>query len=162
MAKPESEQLLGAEPPPLSCFLKVSSALLLEKLLIPTYQTQHACATNVWLNQTKNTIRHVSRCGFHFYLVAADGADVFPGCLIWKPSSLKCLLTSFVYSLMGSLFPFLLRLKISFHGLCQVCGLHTFSPFLQMLFSSLSRVFCSTIIFFNLQRSRAYQSSVCR
>lgn len=96
----------------------------------------------------------MSRCGVNFFLEWRTVLTSFPERLIWKPSSLKCLLTSFVCSLTGSLSPFLFYVK--------VCGLHIFSPALQMVFSSRRRVFGWTIFFFNLQRSRVYQGSVCR
>lgn len=69
---PESAALNSLVPP-------LNSVPLLERLLISIYQTYHISATNVWLNQNKNTRRHMSHCGFKFYFVVVDDARVFLG-----------------------------------------------------------------------------------
>lgn len=109
---------------------------------------------NVWLHQTQNTVRHASGCGVNFSFVVADGVNAFP----WA-SHLETLFTETSAHVVCA---FSNGVTLSLFVLCQVCGLHIFSPALQMVFSSRSRVFCWTIIFLNLQRSRVYQGSVCR
>lgn len=123
---PESEALNSLVPP-------LNSAPLLEKLLISTYQSHHRSAPNVWLNQNKNTRRHVSQCGFDFYFVVmmhmSSGVSHLDTLFSEIPAHIFCQFCNWI-----ALFFFLLKLKISFHILCtshlSVRGWHIFPPFL--------------------------------
>lgn len=112
----------------------LNSAPLLEKLLISTYQTHHRSAPNVWLNQNKNTRRHVSHCGFNFYFVVmvhmSSGVSRLDTLFSEMPARIFCQFCNWI----ALFFFFLLRSKISSHILCtshlSVRGWHIFPPFL--------------------------------